>query len=344
MAGGATVTSLRQDDLLALDPVRADPNQRLAMRAVDRRLAGDAYPKVGIAAGKHSLLERDKTAACRMSAADRQIPFGRRRIVTEQRDWIYDGTFHSCPAGVSAGRRQSRDLQILRRGLAAIADQFEFHALAFVERAQAGALHRRDMHEHVLATVGRLNEAVAFGGVEPLHSSASHLVDLLIERRSRPICTFASTKGRRPKERGASRVGRFRLHAFHETVHHALFPGLVEVDGQLVAVDMGHVPVAELLVEHAVTGRERRDGAGGFGDQFALDREGHAAFGRAAPSRTGGGRREADQLVEMRVRVVGRLARPYCVCVATSDAPQNAQCLTARLRRYAPTCKARSCV
>jgi hypothetical protein len=82
----AAVTSLRQDDLLALDLVRADANQRLAMRAVDRRLAGDAHPEVGIAAGKHSLLKRDKTAACRMSAADRQIPFGRRRIVTDQRD------------------------------------------------------------------------------------------------------------------------------------------------------------------------------------------------------------------------------------------------------------------
>src|SRR5438094_9920357 len=56
-------------------------------------------------------------------------------------------------------------------------------------------------------------------------------------------------------------------------IDHALLAGLVELDHELVAVDRGHVAVAEFLVEHAIADREGGDGAGRFGDQLALDSE-----------------------------------------------------------------------
>ena len=45
-------------------------------------------------------------------------------------------------------------------------------------------------------------------------------------------------------------------HPLHKTIHHALFAGLVEMDGQLVAVHGGDVAVAEFLMKHAVAGGE----------------------------------------------------------------------------------------
>src|SRR6267154_6064724 len=77
-------------------------------------------------------------------------------------------------AGQHAGQCRSRDLQILRRGLAAIAHEFVFHPLALVEGAQSGAFHGRDMNEDILTAVRRLDEAVAFGGVEPFHVTSRH--------------------------------------------------------------------------------------------------------------------------------------------------------------------------
>ena len=65
-------------------------------------------------------------------------------------------------------------------------------------------------------------------------------------------------------------------HPLHERIHHALLSRAVELDGELVAVDGGDVAVAELLVEHAVAGREGGDGAGRFRHQLALDGHGRA--------------------------------------------------------------------
>src|ERR1043166_4837780 len=96
-ASGARVTSLRQDDLPALNLVRADADQRLAVRAIDRRLTRDLHAKVGVASGKQGLLERDQTAACKIGAADRQVPFCCRGFVIVERDWSCDGVFHSFP-------------------------------------------------------------------------------------------------------------------------------------------------------------------------------------------------------------------------------------------------------
>src|SRR5215212_11044100 len=67
--------------------------------------------------------------------------------------------------------------KVFRAGLAAHAVdlRFERNLLAFVERAQPGALDRTDMHEHVVAAVVRLNESEAFGRVEPLDCPVCHL-------------------------------------------------------------------------------------------------------------------------------------------------------------------------
>src|SRR6185436_16955288 len=46
--------------------------------------------------------------------------------------------------------------------------------LAFAQRSQAGAFDGADVHEHVIAAVVRLNEAVALGCVKPLHGSHAH--------------------------------------------------------------------------------------------------------------------------------------------------------------------------
>src|SRR5215475_588541 len=79
-------------------------------------------------------------------------------------------------------RRQAVDqgppstrFEILRRLLAAVADQLVLDHLTFVERAQAGALDRGDMDEYVFAAVLRLNESIALGRVEPFHGASSHL-------------------------------------------------------------------------------------------------------------------------------------------------------------------------
>ena len=55
-----------------------------------------------------------------------------------------------------------------------IADGFKGQLLPFVEVAEAGALNRGDVDEHVIRTVFRLNEAEALGGVEPLDGTNGH--------------------------------------------------------------------------------------------------------------------------------------------------------------------------
>src|ERR1043166_7475735 len=46
--------------------------------------------------------------------------------------------------------------------------------LAFTQRTEAGALNGRDVHEHIVAAVIRLDEAIALGCVKPLHGSHAH--------------------------------------------------------------------------------------------------------------------------------------------------------------------------
>src|SRR5690606_18102586 len=55
--------------------------------------------------------------------------------------------------------------------------KLERQLLAFVQRVHAGALDGRDVHEHIVAAVIRLDEAVALGRVEPLHGSSRHFAN-----------------------------------------------------------------------------------------------------------------------------------------------------------------------
>src|SRR6267142_5266090 len=67
-------------------------------------------------------------------------------------------------------RAPSHRLEILRARLAAlgIRHEVERDLLPFGEVAHAGALDRADVNEHVLAAVGRLDEAVASLRIEKL--------------------------------------------------------------------------------------------------------------------------------------------------------------------------------
>src|SRR5215471_9935455 len=74
------------------------------------------------------------------------------------------------PSGLGSAPRRLGLPQIDRGGLALItAFELEAHPLAFVQVTHARALDSRDVHEHILRSVLRLNEAVALLGIEPLH-------------------------------------------------------------------------------------------------------------------------------------------------------------------------------
>src|SRR5262249_45026109 len=84
----------------------------------------------------------------------------------------------------------STRFEILRRLLAAVADQLVFDHLTFVERGQASALDRGDMNEYVFAAILRLNESIAFRRVEPFHGASSHLGLLCVRKRNRDRTTI----------------------------------------------------------------------------------------------------------------------------------------------------------
>ena len=68
------------------------------------------------------------------------------------------------------------------------------------------------------------------------------------------VPAFAGTNGAAQSEMKLPCAETKRSHPLDKTIHHALLAGLVERDGQLVAVDEFHVAVAEFLVKHAVAG------------------------------------------------------------------------------------------
>src|SRR5262249_20726600 len=75
-------------------------------------------------------------------------------------------------------------LQVGGGGLAPLRHHLEADLLAFDERLHARALDGADVHEHVLASVARLDEAVALLHVEELHGTCSHHVLLFCTHRS----------------------------------------------------------------------------------------------------------------------------------------------------------------
>src|SRR5947209_11852054 len=73
------------------------------------------------------------------------------------------------------------DLEIYRRLLTAVTLNLVLNGLSFIERCQSGTLDGTDVYEHIFSTSLRLNEPVAFGRIEPLHSAGSH-AGLLLNR------------------------------------------------------------------------------------------------------------------------------------------------------------------
>jgi len=85
--------------------------------------------------------------------------------------------------------------KVLGAGLAAHAVGlcFERELLALIERAQTGAFDGADMNENVISAVVGLNEAEAFGCVEPLNCSGSHVTISKMREcalPARPPCGF----------------------------------------------------------------------------------------------------------------------------------------------------------
>ena len=79
------------------------------------------------------------------------------------------------PEGASKRRSAvalADDLQVLGRALAVAAlDEFVLHPLPLAQAVVPSPLDGRDVNERVGTPTVRLNESIAFGGVEPLHSS-----------------------------------------------------------------------------------------------------------------------------------------------------------------------------
>src|SRR6266446_2397780 len=73
------------------------------------------------------------------------------------------------------------DLEIYRRLLTAVTLNLVLNGLSFIERCQSGTFDGTDVYEHIFSSSLRLNEPVAFGRIEPLHSTGSH-AGLLLNR------------------------------------------------------------------------------------------------------------------------------------------------------------------
>src|SRR6476660_706434 len=94
-------------------------------------------------------------------------------------------------------------LQIFGRLLAPVRHDFVVDFLPLVERAQSCPFHCRNVNEHVpSAATCWLNEAIALGRIEPLHSSTSHVASPACSRTGRTVFV------QRIHEQGASRAQR----------------------------------------------------------------------------------------------------------------------------------------
>jgi hypothetical protein len=77
---------------------------------------------------------------------------------------------------------RSDGTQIVGRGLArpSIGYDLERDLLSLIEAMHSGAFDGADVHEDILASVIRLNEAEAFLAVEPLYRSLRHMTVLSV--------------------------------------------------------------------------------------------------------------------------------------------------------------------
>src|SRR6266545_1580932 len=69
---------------------------------------------------------------------------------------------------------RSLDLEIHRRCFSAVLFDLILDLLPLIERAQSSALDSRDVDKHIPAALLRLNESIAFGGIEPFYRTARH--------------------------------------------------------------------------------------------------------------------------------------------------------------------------
>ena len=113
-----------------------------------------------------------------------RLPPRRRRIAKQKRPRSQRGLFSSGLGGAGFSKRAAGlfekslagGAQIVGRRLARAAIRHDLvgDLLAFTQRSKPGTLDGADMHEHIVAAVIRLDEAVTLGCVKPLHGSHAH--------------------------------------------------------------------------------------------------------------------------------------------------------------------------
>jgi hypothetical protein len=100
---------------------------------------------------------------------------------------------------------RSPDFEIFRRRFSAVAHNFEFDLLTFIERGQTGFLHSRNVNKYILSATLWLNESIAFGRIEPLHGTRRHQNSPRDKERSEPtlhiLVTVAIPSSRHAKRR-----------------------------------------------------------------------------------------------------------------------------------------------
>jgi hypothetical protein len=86
----------------------------------------------------------------------------------------FEAIFKGAPGVLK--NRSSSGAQIVGRRFAraTIGHDFVADLLAFTQRTKTGTFDSADVHEHVIAAVIRLDEAIALGCVKPLHGSHAH--------------------------------------------------------------------------------------------------------------------------------------------------------------------------
>jgi hypothetical protein len=158
------------------DLVDTEMNPGSTVWTIDGRIASHNKLDIRLVAAADRFLKSNQPRAFFIRAANRKIPFLRSIDIIIAGNQPYVIRHCICPAQRTG--TWSLDLKVLRRRLAAITDDFILDVLSFVERAKAGALYCRDVHEDVLSTTLRLNETVALRRIEPLYRSGRHLRNL----------------------------------------------------------------------------------------------------------------------------------------------------------------------
>jgi hypothetical protein len=73
-----------------------------------------------------------------------------------------------------------RDPEVFGCHSASIGHFFVLDDLPFIERGKASPFKSRDVHKYILAAALRLNESIALGEIEPLHSAFRHICSNII--------------------------------------------------------------------------------------------------------------------------------------------------------------------